>query len=129
MGNFQRNYRAKDVQNIFGIGHSSLYDYTNSGILPKQIKLGRSSVWLGDEIDSVIDAHKAAREVGIDSVIEALNAAKEGGIDAAIEALKAAGAKEGGIDAAVESIKSITARKGGIDVAIKSLKAAREAGK
>lgn len=59
----QENYRAKDVQKLFGIGQSTLYDYIQKGILPKPIKLGRTSVWIKEEIDAVIEERKQAREV------------------------------------------------------------------
>lgn len=63
MGTIQENYRAKDVQKLFGIGQSTLYDHIKKGILPKPIKLGRTSVWIREEIDAVIEERKQAREV------------------------------------------------------------------
>lgn len=58
----QSHYRAKDLMALFGIGRSTLYDWVHQEILPKPIKLGRSSIWLKDEIDNVIQVRKDARK-------------------------------------------------------------------
>ena len=60
----QDNYRAKDVQKLLGISSSTLYDLISRGLLPRPIKLGRSSIWLREEIEAVIEERKNAREVG-----------------------------------------------------------------
>ena len=57
----EQNYRGRDVQKIFGIGQSTMYEYIKQGILPKPIKLGRTSIWIKSEIDEVIADRKAAR--------------------------------------------------------------------
>lgn len=59
------NYRGSDIQQIFGIGQSTMYEYIQRQILPKPIKLGRTSVWLKSEIDAVIEERKAARDSGV----------------------------------------------------------------
>jgi len=59
----EQHYRGRDIQKIFGIGQSTMYEYIQQGILPKPIKLGRTSIWLKDEIDAVIEERKLAREV------------------------------------------------------------------
>lgn len=56
------HYRGRDVQKLFGIGQSTMYEYINQGVLPKPIKLGRTSVWLRNEIDAVINDRIAARD-------------------------------------------------------------------
>ena len=60
----QDNYRAKDVQKLLGISSSTLYDLISRGLLPRPIKLGRSSIWLREEIEAVIEERKSARETG-----------------------------------------------------------------
>ena len=60
----QDNYRAKDVQKLLGISSSTLYDLISRGLLPQPIKLGRSSIWLREEIEAVIEERKHAREAG-----------------------------------------------------------------
>lgn len=60
----QDNYRAKDVQKLLGISSSTLYDLISRGLLPRPIKLGRSSIWLREEIEAVIEERKNAREAG-----------------------------------------------------------------
>ena len=57
----EKNYRGKDVQKIFGIGQSTMYEYVQKNILPKPIKLGRTSIWLKSEIDELIEERKQAR--------------------------------------------------------------------
>jgi len=57
----EQNYRGRDVQKIFGIGQSTMYEYIKQGVLPRPIKLGRTSVWLRSEIDAVIEDRKQAR--------------------------------------------------------------------
>jgi len=57
----EHNYRGKDVQKLFGIGQSTMYEYIQQGILPRPIKLGRTSIWLKSEIDVVIEERKSAR--------------------------------------------------------------------
>jgi len=57
----EHNYRGKDVQKLFGIGQSTMYEYIQQGILPRPIKLGRTSIWLKSEIDTVIEERKQAR--------------------------------------------------------------------
>ncbi len=59
----EQHYRGRDIQKIFGIGQSTMYEYIQQGILPKPIKLGRTSIWLKEEIDAVIEERKLAREV------------------------------------------------------------------
>lgn len=59
----QGHYRAKDLQKLFGIGQSTLYEWVQQEILPKPIKMGRSSIWLKEEIDEVIEQRKQAREI------------------------------------------------------------------
>ena len=54
----EQNYRGRDVQKIFGIGQSTMYEYINQGILPKPIKLGRTSIWIKSEIDEVNETIK-----------------------------------------------------------------------
>ena len=56
----QDNYRAKDVQKLLGISSSTLYDLISRGLLPQPIKLGRSSIWLREEIEAVIEERKHA---------------------------------------------------------------------
>ena len=58
----EKHYRGRDIQEIFGIGQSTMYEYIQQGILPKPIKLGRTSIWLKSEIDEVIEKQKTARE-------------------------------------------------------------------
>ncbi len=57
----QAHYRAKDLQKLFGIGQSTLYDWIQRQILPKPVKLGRTSIWIREEIDAVIEERKQAR--------------------------------------------------------------------
>jgi len=58
----EQHYRVKDVQKIFGISQSSVYEYISRNILPKPLKLGRTSVFLKSEIDEVIEKMKATRD-------------------------------------------------------------------
>lgn len=58
----EQHYRGKDIQKMFGIGQSTMYEYIQQKILPKPIKLGRTSIWLKSEIDAVIEERKAARD-------------------------------------------------------------------
>lgn len=55
------NYRLIDLQRLFGVSRSTIYYDIQRGILPQPIKIGRTSVWLRDEIDRVIERQKAAR--------------------------------------------------------------------
>jgi len=59
----EQHYRGRDIQKMFGISQSSMYEYIAKGILPKPLKLGRTSIWLKEEIDEVIEERKQAREV------------------------------------------------------------------
>jgi len=58
----EQHYRGRDIQKLFGIGQSTMYEYVQRNILPKPIKLGRTSIWLKSEIDAVIEERKQARE-------------------------------------------------------------------
>jgi predicted DNA-binding transcriptional regulator AlpA len=60
----QDNYRAKDMQRLLGISSSTLYDLISRGLLPRPIKLGRSSIWLREEVEACIEERKNAREAG-----------------------------------------------------------------
>ena len=57
-----QNYRINDVMQLFGIGRSTVYDLVNRKILKPPIKLGRTSVFLKEEIDAVIEERKASRD-------------------------------------------------------------------
>ena len=58
----QNNYRIQDVQRVLGIGHSTVYDHMAKGLIPKPLKIGRTSIWLKVEIDAVIDRAIEARD-------------------------------------------------------------------
>lgn len=58
----EKHYRGRDIQEMFGIAQSTMYEYIQQGILPKPIKLGRTSIWLKSEIDEVVEKQKLARE-------------------------------------------------------------------
>jgi len=58
-----QNYRISDVMQLFGIGRSTVYDLINKNILPRPIKLNRTSVFIKEEIDELIEELKKAREV------------------------------------------------------------------
>lgn len=57
------NYRFEDVMETFCIGRSTVYDWIKKGILPKPIKIGTVPLFIGDEIDAVIEERKKARAV------------------------------------------------------------------
>lgn len=58
----EQNYRIEALKALFGgIGNSTVYDLIKKEILPKPIKIGRSSVWIKDEVDAVIEERKKAR--------------------------------------------------------------------
>jgi len=57
-----QNYRITDVMKLFGIGRSTVYDLVNRKVIKPPIKLGRTSVFLKDEIDAVIEERKQARD-------------------------------------------------------------------
>lgn len=59
---FNVHYRIKDVMKLFGIGRSTVYDLIDREILKPPIKLGRTSVFLKEEIDAVIEERKSARD-------------------------------------------------------------------
>lgn len=61
----EQHYRGRDIQQMFGIGQSTMYEYIQQEILPKPIKLGRTSIWLKSEIDAVIEKRKAVRDSGV----------------------------------------------------------------
>ena len=56
-----RNYRIDDLMRIFGVGRSTIYDWLNKDLLPKPITIGRTPVFMADEIDAFVEAKKAAR--------------------------------------------------------------------
>lgn len=59
----QAHYRAKDLLLLFGIGKSTLYEWVlQQEMLPRPIKMGRSSIWLKDEVDKAIQVRKNARK-------------------------------------------------------------------
>ena len=58
-----QNYRISDVMQLFGIGRSTVYDLINKNILPRPIKLNRTSVFIKEEIDELIEELKKAREI------------------------------------------------------------------
>jgi len=58
-----QNYRISDVMQLFGIGRSTVYDLINKKILPRPIKLNRTSVFIKEEIDELIEELKKAREI------------------------------------------------------------------
>lgn len=57
------NYRFEDVMEKFGVGRSTVYDWVKKGILPKPIKIGTVPIFIGDEIDAVIEERKKERAV------------------------------------------------------------------
>jgi prophage regulatory protein len=56
------NLRIADVMDLLKIRRSSVYEYVKRGILPKPIKLGRTSIWIRSEIDEVIERQKLERD-------------------------------------------------------------------
>jgi len=56
------NIRAKQVQEILGIKRSAMYSLIRQGRLPKPFHIGRSSLWVTAEIQSVVDACIARRD-------------------------------------------------------------------
>ena len=94
----EKHYRGRDIQEMFGIGQSTMYEYIQQGILPQPIKLGRTSIWLKSEIDEVVNKQKLARKnfklirKGLSREVEIDNLKKEKGevlsfVDAALENL------------------------------------------
>ncbi|WP_367026232.1 AlpA family phage regulatory protein [Methylococcus sp. ANG] len=59
-----RIVRPADAARLSGIPRSSLYWRINRGTFPPAVKLGpRSSGFLLDEVEAVIDAHVAGRSI------------------------------------------------------------------
>lgn len=59
-----RIVRPADAARLSGIPRSSLYLRINRGTFPPAVKLGpRSSGFLLDEVEAVIDAHVAGRSI------------------------------------------------------------------
>jgi|GEM_PF-3224605 predicted DNA-binding transcriptional regulator AlpA len=56
------NYRIGALEVIFQIGRSTVYDHVKKGLLPRPIKNGRTSLWLREEIDALIESRRADRD-------------------------------------------------------------------
>lgn len=55
-----RIIRLPEVKRRVGLSRSSIYDYIQKGMFPKQISLGARAVgWLEADIDLWIDGHHA----------------------------------------------------------------------
>lgn len=60
-----QNYRLTDLMRIYRRGSSSIYADIAAGKLPKQIKCGKTSIWLKSEIDADIERRIAERDEAI----------------------------------------------------------------
>ncbi|MBN9334913.1 AlpA family transcriptional regulator [Devosia sp.] len=55
--------KAREVQAMLGICHASLYRRIAEGMLPKPVKLGRSSRWVLSDVLAAVEAAKGASNV------------------------------------------------------------------
>lgn len=58
----QQHYRGRDIQKIFGISSSTMYEWIQRGLLPKPIKMSRTSLWIRSEIQQVIESKMIERD-------------------------------------------------------------------
>ena len=55
--------RRKQVCDLLGISHTTLYDWIRAGRFPPAIELGpNSKAWLRDEVEEFLAQRKAARD-------------------------------------------------------------------
>ncbi len=60
----ERILRLPQVQEVCGVGRSTLYDWINAGKFPKPVKLGVRAVgWAETEIDAWLEARMSERKV------------------------------------------------------------------
>jgi prophage regulatory protein len=58
-----RLLRGKQILEMFGISHSTLYQWMSQGRFPKPIELGPNTrAWLTDEVDAFIVARAKERK-------------------------------------------------------------------
>jgi prophage regulatory protein len=59
----RRILRRRDVQQLVGLGRSSIYSMMEKGTFPQSVKLGPRAVgWMEDEIEGWIEARVAERD-------------------------------------------------------------------
>lgn len=60
--NFPRVLRRPEVEAITGLSRSTIYQYMQSGMFPRPIRLGAKAVgWLESEVHAWIEARTAER--------------------------------------------------------------------
>ena len=51
----QKFLRAKEIAQIVGLSRSSVYQFTNKGLLPQPIKIGTASLWKKEDVDALVE--------------------------------------------------------------------------
>lgn len=46
-----RFLRMSDLVHVTGLSKATIYEKINQGLFPKQIKIGKTSVWLASDVD------------------------------------------------------------------------------
>lgn len=59
---FERLLNAREVCEILGRSHASLYRDVNAGLIPPPVKIGASSRWPASEITALVERAKAQRD-------------------------------------------------------------------